>query len=115
MDTRWRIQLLGGLSAERGERRITRFHTRKTASLFAYLAFYSARAHPREGLADRFWPECDADAGRANLRVALSWLRRQLEPPGIEPGSVLDADRTGARLNAAAISTDVAAFEAELK
>jgi DNA-binding SARP family transcriptional activator len=38
MSERWRIQLFGGLRAERGERVVTRFPTRKAAALLAYLA-----------------------------------------------------------------------------
>ena len=34
----WRIDLLGGLRASRGNQIVTRFDTRKTAALLAYLA-----------------------------------------------------------------------------
>ena len=55
------------------------------------------------------------EAGQASLRTALSSLRRQLEPPGVPPGSVLVADRSQVRLNPAAAVTDTGEFEAALR
>ncbi|HZT41780.1 MAG TPA: tetratricopeptide repeat protein [Chthonomonadaceae bacterium] len=107
----WRIEMFGGLSVHRPGRTIARFKTRKTAILLAYLAFYPDRTHPREELVENLWPDSEPDAGRTNLRVALNSLRRQLEPPGTEAGSVLLADRASVRLNPHAFSTDVADFE----
>ncbi|HTE19960.1 MAG TPA: BTAD domain-containing putative transcriptional regulator, partial [Armatimonadota bacterium] len=60
------------------------------------------------------WPECDETPARQSLSVALSSLRRQLEPPGVPGGTVLIADRFSVQLNPSAITTDVALFEAEL-
>jgi DNA-binding SARP family transcriptional activator len=110
----WRITLLGGLQAERDGVTITRFRTQKTAALFAYLALFVHRAHPREELTERFWPESDAEAGRSSLRTALASLRRQLEPPGVPAGAVLIADSVNVRLNPAAVTVDTAEFEAAL-
>jgi DNA-binding SARP family transcriptional activator len=115
VDLRWRIELLGGLRAARGDRVITHFRTRKTAELFAYLAYHPQRPHPRELLIELLWPECELEAGRHNLSMALSWMRQQLEPPGVGDGSVLAADRYCAGLNPASITTDVAEFEAALR
>src|SRR5207249_12211582 len=89
----WRIELFGGLRARHGDRVITRFRTQKTASLLAFLAYHRGRAHGREELIDLFWPDDDIDAGRHSLRQALTSLRHQLEPPGVEAGSVLIPDR----------------------
>src|SRR5438128_1229170 len=115
MPTRWRIQLLGGLRAESADRAVTRFRTRKTAALLAYLAYYCDRSHPREVLRELLWPEEDPATTRPKLRVALSSLRRQLEPPGVPPGAVVGADRTSVRLNPETCATDVAEFEAALQ
>src|SRR5689334_1812715 len=94
MTAPWRIEMLGGLRATCGERSITRFRTRKTGELLAYLAYFRERAHPRELLIDLLWPEDDIDAGRHSLSTALSSLRALLEPPGIVPdGAVLLTDR----------------------
>src|SRR5437588_12901760 len=49
------------------------------------------------------------------LRTALASLRRQLEPPGVPAGAVLVANRLFVQLNAAAVATDVAQFEAALQ
>jgi len=115
MNYLWRIELFGGLRAAAGEHVITRFRTYKTGALLAYLALSPSRPHPREELCDLFWPEADLDAGRMNLRVALSSLRRQMEPPGTPHGAVLVADRSKIQLNPVACTTDVADFEAALE
>src|SRR5690348_1724002 len=99
MDVRCRIELLGGLRVQQGERIITRFRTQKCAVLLAYLAYYRQQAHPREVLIEMLWPECEPGVGRQRLWLALSSLRRQLEPPGVPSGTVLQADRFNVRLN----------------
>ncbi len=111
----WRITLLGDCKAEQTTCCVTRFRTRKAASLFGFLACFPQRSHAREEIADRFWPDDALESGRAKLRLALASLRRQLEPPGILTGTVLFADRTCLRLNAHSIETDVAAFEADIR
>jgi DNA-binding SARP family transcriptional activator len=116
MNALCRIELLGGLHLTVCDQPVTHFRTRKTADLLAYLAYHLFQNHPRELLIDLFWPECDVEAGRHNLSVALSSLRRQLEPPGVlADGSVLLADRHAVRLNAETVRTDVAEFETALK
>jgi predicted ATPase/DNA-binding SARP family transcriptional activator len=110
----WAIQLLGGLAARRSGQEVTRFRTQKAASLLATLAFHAA-PQPRETLIELLWPETEPEAGRHNLSNALSFLRRALEPPGVPPGSVLLADRPSVRLNPAAFTTDVFAFERALR
>jgi DNA-binding SARP family transcriptional activator/TolB-like protein len=128
MDEWWRIQLLGELRAQLGEhagddRRpgeasgpvATRFETRKTGALLAYLAFHLDRAVSREVLAEQLWPEEDPDATRPRLRQALAALRRALEPPGTPAATVLIADRATVRLDPQAVTTDVAEFERALR
>src|SRR6186997_783720 len=88
-----RIELLGGLRVHYGGHAITRFRTRKTAALLAYLAYHCHRQHPRELLIELLWPEIDVDSGRARLSQALTALRGQLEPRGADDGVVLQADR----------------------
>jgi len=105
METQWRIELLGGLRAVHADRVLSRFQTQKIGLLLAYLAYYPHRSHPREALIELLWPECEPQAGRNNLSVSLSWLRRQLEPrgPGTDPrrsplrGRVPTARRAKAR------------------
>ncbi len=107
-----RIELFGGLRLLQGGRTVTHFRTQKTGSLLGYLAHYGDQAHPREVLIELFWPHCEPTAGRASLSVALSSLRRQLEPPGVPPGAILRADRGSVGLNPEAVATDTAEFEA---
>jgi DNA-binding SARP family transcriptional activator len=114
MAARWRIQLLGGLRAQQGERLICRFRSQQTALLLAYLSYYPRR-HPREVLIDLLWPEAEPGAGRHSLSQALSSLRHQLEPPGVPAGAIIVADRTSVELNPRAHTTDAAAFEEALR
>jgi predicted ATPase/DNA-binding SARP family transcriptional activator len=109
----WTIQLLGGLAVHGPQRQVTRFRTQKAASLLAYLAFHSA-SQSRATLIDMLWPDAPPDIGRRNLSNALFFIRHVLEPPGVPPGTVLLADRASVRLNPAAITVDVAAFENDL-
>jgi DNA-binding SARP family transcriptional activator len=110
----WRIELLGGLRAVRGDRVVTHFQTQQTGALLAYLAFYSQRSHPREVLTELLWPESDPQASRQRLRQALSALRQQFESPNEPPNPVIMADRTVVQLNPALCVTDVNEFDAAL-
>src|SRR5947208_11043436 len=115
METRWRIELLGGLRVVRADRVVARFQTQKIGVLLAYLAYYPQLPHRREALIELLWPESDTCAGRNNLSVSLSWLRRQLEMPGGAAGAVLSADRAVVQFNPEAITTDVAEVDAALR
>lgn len=111
----WRVTMLGGWGARRGAETLERFRTRKTASLLAYLAYYAHRAHAREEVAALFWPEAMPEQGLKSLGVALSSLRRMLEPPGVPAGSVIIADRMTVRLRPEAIQTDASEFETQTR
>jgi len=91
---------------------ISHFRTQKTGLLLAYLALHPDRMHEREELAELFW--YDSDGPLSNLRMALPSLRRQLEPPGVGPGTVLVTGRTQVGLVADAVRTDVAEFRAAI-
>jgi predicted ATPase/DNA-binding SARP family transcriptional activator len=110
----WTIELFGGLRARHAEREIARFRTHKTAALLAYLVYYRSRPHTRDSLIDLLWGDGPPEAGRQSLSKALSSLRRQFEPPGLAPGSVLLADRRFIRMSPACVTTDVARFETAL-
>jgi predicted ATPase/DNA-binding SARP family transcriptional activator len=107
----WRIELFGVLCAEHTQYALTRFPTQKIAVLLAFLAFYRHRRHSRESLTNLLWPDVRPTAGRDSLSQALVWLRRRLEPEGVQRGSVLLADRLRVGLNATMVTTDVADFE----
>lgn len=102
--------MLGGLALERaGHDPITRFRSRKTAALLAYLALYP-RQHTRETLIELLWPDTAFAQGQQSLRSALTSLRHQLEPPGVRPGTVLESGRLHVALRRDAFTTDAAAF-----
>src|SRR6266571_4791850 len=138
METRWRIELMGGLRATQGDRVISRFRSQKTGGLLAYLAYHGRRAHQREALIELLWPGRDPAASRDGLSTELSWLRHQLEPPLVKSSelrvespadadpsklstlqsplsTVIVADRASVRLNPEAFTTDVAEFQAALQ
>lgn len=108
----WRIEMLGTLRAVGEERIVSRFQTQQTASLLAYLATHPQRDALREELIDLLWPEAEIPVGRSRLSQAVWAIRRQLEPAGIEAGSVLLANRNAIRLNPEAIVTDTQEFQA---
>lgn len=72
------ISLLGGLTITQEGTAVTRFASRKADALFVYLAC-NPRPHPRETLATLFWPDNDQTRALANLSVALTSLRKQLD------------------------------------
>src|SRR5947209_6633570 len=110
---RWRVELLGGLRAVRGDREVARFPTQKAGALVAYLAYYPDRTYPRDELIELLWPEVESDKGRNSLRQTLFLLRHQLEPPLVESSaSVIVADRASVSVRSHAITTDAAAFGA---
>jgi len=110
-----RIELFGGLRVLVNGRLITRFRTRKTAALLAYLAYHLHCFHHRDVLIEMFWGDSDPEQGRNSLSKALSSLRHQLMPPTGEQDSVLYADRFYIGLRSEHVTTDVAEFEACLK
>lgn len=115
MNARCRVQLLGALRIHRGDQSIGRFRTYKAGVLLGYLATYRHRPHPREEICEMLWPEVEPALGRNSLSQCLSSLRSQLEPAGVESGSVLIADRLNLQINPEAVSTDHADFLDALK
>jgi predicted ATPase/DNA-binding SARP family transcriptional activator len=72
------ILLLGGVRILQDETAVTSFASRKVEALLVYLAC-NPRPHPRETLAALLWPENDQNRALANLSVALTSLRKQLD------------------------------------
>src|SRR5262245_56869446 len=108
----WRITLLGGIHAQRRHVGTDRFRTRKAAVLLAYLALHAGRSHSRETLATLRWPDAEPAIGVTSLGLALSSLRKLLEPPDKAVGTVVMGDRLTAGLRADSVRTDVAVFTA---
>jgi DNA-binding SARP family transcriptional activator len=71
------LSLLGVPIVKHGEQTLT-FSTRKALALLVYLAVEGG-THTRKALSESFWPELDAEHGRAALRATLLELRRLFE------------------------------------
>ena len=97
-----RIEILGRLRVTLpDESSVEHFTTRKAAALLGYLALFPGRAHPREQLAEVFWPDVEPASGRNSLNVALNGLRTCL-------GEALVTDRAYVRLRSEDVTTDLA-------
>jgi len=71
------LSLLGVPVVKHGEQTLT-FATRKALALLVYLAVEGG-THTRKALSESFWPELDAEHGRAALRATLLELRKLFE------------------------------------
>jgi predicted ATPase/DNA-binding SARP family transcriptional activator len=109
------IELFSTLRVRREMEEITRFQTRQTRALLAYLAFYPRRAHRREEIIELFWPDRSPQSGQNSLRLALADLRRLLAPSPSERKLVLHGDHHTVALNGDLFVTDTALFEADLR
>src|SRR6266581_3841552 len=90
------LSLLGTPVVKHGERTLT-FSTRKALALLAYLAVEGGM-HTRKTLSESFWPELDAEHGRAALRATLLELRKLLErchEPGEQSHLHIERDTLG--------------------
>lgn len=73
------IETFGGLAIRLDGRVLSGFASRKAEALFVYLAA-AGQAVPRSVLASLFWEDSSETRAATNLRVALSSLKKQLEP-----------------------------------
>src|SRR5205807_1298621 len=90
------LLLLGEPVVKHGERTLT-FSTRKALALLVYLAV-DGGTHPHKTLSESFWPELDAEHGRAALRATLLELRKLLERshgPGEPAHLLIERDMLG--------------------
>src|SRR5260221_10664836 len=90
------LSLLGVPVVKHGERTLT-FSTRKALALLIYLAVEGG-THTRKTLSESFWPELDAEHGRAALRATLLELRKFLERchgPGERAHLLIERDMLG--------------------
>jgi len=110
----WHVRLFGSFAVER-DGKTASFRTKKTASLFAYLAFYAGKRIRKEQLIDALWPDADSDKGRHSLRVALSSLRESFSVPGWDPSEFLLSDRETVGLAPEGFEIDVRQFRRKLK
>src|SRR5450432_3957068 len=99
------ISVFGGLKVNVAGRSVSRFRSRATALVLAYLALNPERQVGREELIDVVWPESDSAKGRHNLRTALLSLRRQFEAD-LDGRELILADPQSVRLNESVYSCD---------
>lgn len=95
---RWSLRLLGPFALERDDGPVTGFRSDKVRALLAYLAAQPGRSWSRSALADLLWPDRPEAVARANLRNALSNLRKAI---GDREASQATAARTVPRAGAA--------------
>jgi DNA-binding SARP family transcriptional activator len=98
------LSLLGEPIVKHDERTLT-FSTRKALALLIYLAVEGGM-HTRKTLSESFWPELDAEHGRAALRATLLELRKLLERshgPGERAHLLVERDALGFDLNSSLI------------
>ncbi len=108
----WRVELLGGILAERGTRRTTKFSTRQTAGLLALLAQAAPLGVPRDEVTARLWGEGDRQTLRNRLSQAVSTLRKLLES-GEE--RVFSSTHFALAFKPGTVTVDVHEFEATME
>lgn len=110
------VRLLGGFHVELDGRAIHRFESDKCRALLAYLVVEAGRPHRRETLSGLLWPDRPDAVARANLRQALSALRRALTvsaAPKDAAANFLFVTPTDVQFNTASDTTlDVADLQA---
>ena len=112
-----RVVSLGRFEVSRGELPVAddEWKGQTARRLFARLLMADGRPVPRERLREELWPDAEPEAGRNNLRVAITRLNDALDPerpPGAAPHFVV-AEGDGLRLHADALADwDVTAFRA---
>lgn len=114
-----RIRSLGGLEVRRGAEpiRAEAWKGQTARRLLVRLLVAEGRPVPREQIREDLWPDAEPDAGRNNLRVAVTRLNDALDPErpqGAPPHFVVAEGETLALRSDAIESWDVAAFRAAL-
>jgi predicted ATPase/DNA-binding SARP family transcriptional activator len=108
------VRLLGGFDVRRGEATLASgaWRRRRDRLLFAYLLI-AGETVSRDAVMEALWPNLGAAEAGASLRVALSRLRRTLEPDLQEgqASAYVDAHAGHLGLHWSAIGTDVLEFE----
>ena len=108
--TRLDLTLLGGFRARLEAGPPLTLPTRKAQALLAYLALPLGQAHPRDKLAALLWGDMRQAQARANLRQALTAIRRALA--GI---AALRVDAETVALDPAVVAVDAVLFEQNAK
>lgn len=90
------MRLLGGFQVQLNGHRAKRIGARKSEALLVYLATPVGKRHSREELASLLWSEHSESGSRANLRQALTTLRKSVHldaaNPVVSVGSLIYLD-----------------------
>lgn len=109
---RLRLLLLGALQISLDGQQASGFESVKVRACLAYLALHTNRAQNRDVLTGLLWPEQPEETARANLRQALSNMRRAISDVNADPPFLL-VSRDAIQFNPDGDSwVDVAAFAA---
>ena len=87
-----KIYLLGNVTLQAATSGPLHFPTKKSKSLFAYLAFHRERTFTRAAAAGEFWPESDERRAQRCLNTEIWRLRTMLKGSGLEPDAFLQSD-----------------------
>jgi DNA-binding SARP family transcriptional activator len=114
-----RVRSLGGLDVLRGDTpvRSDEWRGQTARRLFARLLLAEGRPLSRERLREDLWPDVEPEAGRNNLRVAVTRTNDALDPerpPGAAPHFVVAEGDTLALRTDAIADWDVARFRTAL-
>lgn len=73
-----RVYLFGGFEIQAEGQSVTRWTSRKSRLLLAYLATNARQLVPKEVLIELFWPDCPLERGSNNLSIAIHHIRARL-------------------------------------
>lgn len=108
-----KITLFGEFTAINSVGESVAFPTRKAAALLAYLAMHVGKPVSRDVLAATIWPTSGESSAKNSLSVALSAIRKQLEPtPELERTCVVADNRS---IQLVGCETDYAVFERHIR
>jgi TolB-like protein/Tfp pilus assembly protein PilF len=102
------LTLFGGFEVKLAGGQVVDLPGQKDRALLAILALSPGASHSRDKLASLLWSDRGDQQARDSLKHALTRLRQSLRSATPPP---IVADRQSVRLDAAAVTIDVAAFE----
>ncbi|MHB2020518.1 MAG: BTAD domain-containing putative transcriptional regulator [Candidatus Xenobia bacterium] len=96
-----RITTLGSVTIAWGDREVPQaaWKTRRSRSLFLYLACQEGRPVQDEKLMEMFWPEHDGDKARQNLHAAFTHIRKAFKGVVPDTANVVVCNKGAYRLN----------------
>lgn len=109
--SRPRIAVLGTFEVFSEDGRLARWSSRKARELLKLLVARHGGPIAREELIDQLWPEQDPEAVSNRLSVAISTIRRALDPARrLPPDAHLASDHGGVRLRLEKVAVDAEEF-----